>query len=577
MSKKIIILSRVSTSPQDIQSQTNDLVRESEKMGYDKNHQIVIESIESAIKLSEEERQGIQTMKYHIENDPDIDCVICWEPSRLSRQQKTLYSIRDYLFNKKIQLIILNPYVKLLNDNRDSIDTTANIAFSLFATISENEMTLKKERFKRVKNEMKQKGQKFAGQTIFGYMKDKEKKCIPHPIHSEIIIDIYNHYINTDSSLNETYLYISGKHPDLFPPTEYKKRQRKIRHFFEIDVYAKGNWCYPPLVTEEMRDKVLEKMSKAVSRPRYNSKRKYLCRGKIYCGHCGKMMSGSGGNVKAYCCSKDKLHSNQINIDIADWLIWEELLSNINIDMIFDYDKKIIEISNMIKEKENLVSSYKRKLKKIEHNQGKLLDIYLQDKITKDMFNNKNDSLVNEKNSYNKLIETLNIEISNYKSVINHNKSMLQGGLTEIQTNINEIKEFEPKLEYVRKYIDKMTVTNIKDCHNTKLISFSYDKSLVGIRSIYIYEYKNQENCNIYRISDNMGNDDFAETTLNIMNIGEALNGTYDLSSLNLNTIIFGKYGDVYIGGGVLEKIYSKNNCIKRDKKTGRFVSQQYS
>ena len=87
MERKIIVLARVSTSPQDIHGQTNDLICESERLGYDKEHQIIIETIESAIKLSEEERLGIQRMKYYIESDPTIDCVICWEPSRLARQQ----------------------------------------------------------------------------------------------------------------------------------------------------------------------------------------------------------------------------------------------------------------------------------------------------------------------------------------------------------------------------------------------------------------------------------------------------------------------------------------------------------
>ena len=76
-------------------------------MGYDENHQIIIETIESAIKLSEEERLGIQIMKHYIETDPTIDCVICWEPSRLARRPDVLYSIRDYLLLKKYSYIYL--------------------------------------------------------------------------------------------------------------------------------------------------------------------------------------------------------------------------------------------------------------------------------------------------------------------------------------------------------------------------------------------------------------------------------------------------------------------------------------
>ena len=272
MDKKIIILSRISTSPQDIQSQTNDLIREAEKLGYDKDHQIIIESIESAIKLSEEERLGLCKMKHFIETDSCIDCVVCWEPSRLARQQMVLYSIRDYLVSHKIQLIILNPYVRLLTEDREQVDTTANIVFSLFATLSENEMSIKKERFERAKNEMKRRGQKFGGRTIFGYIKNHEKKCVPDPFYSQIVVDAFNHYINTDASLHDTYLYMSGKYPSLFPAVEYKKGQKSIYHIFQREVYVNGNWCYPPLVTKEMWDKVHEKLGKSRCRERYNCK-----------------------------------------------------------------------------------------------------------------------------------------------------------------------------------------------------------------------------------------------------------------------------------------------------------------
>ena len=101
------------------------MINESEKLGYGKSQQIIIEGIESAIKLSEEERETLNKMKYYIEKDNEVDCVICWEPSRLARQQKVLFSVRDYLIAKKIQLYILNPYVKLLTDDRSKMDTTA--------------------------------------------------------------------------------------------------------------------------------------------------------------------------------------------------------------------------------------------------------------------------------------------------------------------------------------------------------------------------------------------------------------------------------------------------------------------
>ena len=485
MEKKIIILSRVSTAAQSLESQTNELINQAVKLGYDKKHQIIIEDVESAIKLSEEERMGLKKLKSYILNDKDIDCVICWEPSRLSRQQKTLYSIRDFLVEHKIQLYILNPFVKLLNDDRTQIDTTASIVFSLFSTIAENEMMIKKERFMRAKNELQQQGKKSAGAVIFGYMKDKDKKCVPHPLHSKIIIDIFRHYIeDPDTSLYETYQYASRTWPELFPIREYKKSQHKIRHFFEIDVYSKGNWCYPPLVTEEMHNLVREKMHEARCKPRYQCKRELLCRGKIYCGHCGRMMTGSGGNVKAYCCSTDKLHSLQINWDAMDWLMWEDTRSVINLNAAVNNNQKIEELTKEINNKQITILQIQGMIDDLNNKEEKLLNLYLEGNISKDLLDKRINENKSNKDNYQKQYNKLQTEIDELRSILEDTQKDLLNYKT---INVDSIVNFENRLEFVRKYIDKVVATKEEDY---VILEFSYKAGTI-ISQIGLYKYKN--------------------------------------------------------------------------------------
>lgn len=497
MDKKIIILARISTSPQDIQSQTNDLKREAKRLGFEEQNQIIIETIESAIKLSEEERLGIQIMKHHIESDPSIDCVICWEPSRLARRQDVLYSIREYLFRHKIQLYILNPPVKLLTDDRNSYEPNANTVFSLFATLAENEMMIKKERFLRAKNEMREKGQKFGGATIFGYIKNEEKKCVPHPLHSKIIIDLFNHYVTTDSSLYDTYIYATGKWSDIFPATEYKKAQHKIKHFFDTEVYVTGNWCYPPLITKEVWDKAHDKMSKAKCNARYNCKRDLLCRGKIYCGYCGRMMTGCGGNVKAYVCGTNKLHSMQINSEIADWIMWEETRSTINLNSSLDITKKINEIQSELDSKNTLKIQYEERVKSLKEQSGKLLDVYMNNRVSGEIFNKKMDDINENIKIYSEKINKLNAEISTFQTMIEDT----QRNLSIKPINVDKIDDFSTKMDFVRKYISKMIIKRDERPHTTH-ITFEYAMPVISPRSEYLYIYKNQANTHVYRINE---------------------------------------------------------------------------
>ena len=497
MDKKIIILARISTSPQDIQSQTNDLKREATRLGFDEQNQIIIETIESAIKLSEEERLGIQRMKHYIETDPTIDCVICWEPSRLARRLDVLYSIREYLFRHKIQLYILKPHVTLLTDDRNAYDDNANTVFSLFATLAENEMMIKKERFLRAKNEMRERGQKFGGAIIFGYTKNEEKKCIPHPLHSRIIAELFNHYITTDSSLYDTYIYATSKWPDIFPIGEYKKSQRKIKHFFDTEVYVTGNWCYPPLITKEVWDKTHDKMSKAKCNARYNCKRDLLCRGKISCGYCGRMMTGCGGNVKAYVCSTNKLHSMQINSEIADWIMWEETRTIINLNSSFEITKKINEIQFELDSKNTLKIQYEERIRSLKEQSGKLLDVYMNNRVSEDIFNKKMDDINENIKIYSEKINKLNVEISTFQTMIEDT----QRYFSIKPINVDKIDDFSTKMDFVRKYISKMIIKRDERQHTTH-ITFEYAMPVISPRSEYIYVYKNQANTHVYRINE---------------------------------------------------------------------------
>lgn len=495
MTNKIIILSRISTAPQSIESQTNDLIREAERLGYDKKHHIIIESVESAIKLSEEERIGLQKLKYYIETDKDVDCVICWEPSRLSRQQKTLYSIRDYLISKKIQLYILNPYMKLLTDDRTQMDTTANIVFSLFSTIAENEMMIKTERFMRAKNELTKQGKKSAGAVIFGYMKDKDKNCILHPLHSKVITDLFTYYAEIeDTSLFETYKYASTKWPEIFPITEYTKAQHKIRHFFETEYYYKGNWCYPPIISEELWNKVHDKMSKARCKPRYNTKLNYLGRGKVRCKECGNIMTGVGGNVNAYCCCTDKLHSLQINIDIMDWIIWEEVRVAANIASSLDNSSKIIEINTKITNKKTEYSQIESYINEKTTKLDKLVALYLDDKIDNNIYNRRYEELNNDINDKRKQLEIIQSQINELESVLANNN------ITEIKpVLLDDITDFDIKLEYVRKYLKNAILSRQED--KSILIEFEWLMPLVLPRSKYEYHFKGGRK-KVYRINE---------------------------------------------------------------------------
>ena len=459
--KKAIVFSRVSTFSQDLTQQTEFVKSEAKRYGYKEKDLIFIEYEESGIKLDFNERLGLKKLKETILKE-NIECVFIFEISRLSRRPTTLYQIRDFLIEHNVQLVCLKPYMRLLDDD-GKMSQTASILFSLFSTMSESEMMIKKERFMRAKNELTKQGKKSAGAVIFGYMKDKDKNCILHPLHSKIITDLFTYYAeNEDTSLFETYKYASTKWPEIFPITEYTKAQHKIRHFFDTEYYYKGNWCYPSIISEELWNKVHDKMSKARCKPRYNTKLNYLGR--------------------------------EINIDIMDWIIWEEVRVVANIAASLDNSSKIIEINTKITNKKTEYSQIESYINEKTTKLDKLVALYLDDKIDNNIYNRRYEELNKDINDKKKQLETIQSQINELESVLANNN------ITEIKpVLLDDITDFDIKLEYVRKYLKNVILSRQED--KSILIEFEWLMPLVLPRSKYEYHFKGGRK-KVYRINE---------------------------------------------------------------------------
>jgi DNA invertase Pin-like site-specific DNA recombinase len=126
--KKVVLLIRVSTVYKSYDAQTRELVEFVKFKGYNDNEMIIIQDKESGTKLPDEERNGLNELWKAINEHP-IECVFCWELSRLSRNPGTLYKVRDKLKEHKINLRIKQEDFSLLNENME-LDYHNNRIFS---------------------------------------------------------------------------------------------------------------------------------------------------------------------------------------------------------------------------------------------------------------------------------------------------------------------------------------------------------------------------------------------------------------------------------------------------------------
>ena len=326
---KAILLVRVSTEAQDFTEQEREIYQMAINDGYKPEDIIAICEKESGIKLAEEDRAGLNRMKELIEAG-GVDCVYCWEVSRIARRKKINFSVLEYLTEHKVQLIIKNPSITLFNrDGR--INEGAEVVFTLFSQMAESEMRTKKERFKRSKDARRKQGYFTGGFVLYGYTTDEDKKLIIHPEDSEVVKMIYQMYLTGRYSYRSLAKEIQAM--GFFADKTFTTAQTAIKKILCNTAYAgvpsadgsytklktEGN-VYPPLVTLEMVEKCKKIAEGNIILPKKKYSTVYFAKGILRCPDCGKvMMAVKSRNF--YHCTKCG-NKNIININMVDSALW---------------------------------------------------------------------------------------------------------------------------------------------------------------------------------------------------------------------------------------------------------------
>lgn len=389
---KCILLSRVSTHSQDLKQQTDELITAAHKDGYTDDNIIIIEDKESAIKLSEEERNGLNEMKRHIETDCLINSVYVYEVSRIARKEKILFSIRDYLIERSVQLVMLNPYLKLLDENYE-MTQSSQIMFAMFGAFSESEMQIKKQRLMRGKRSRAEMGYYIGGPVLFGYAVDKNKKLVIDDQKANIVRKMFNLYINGESiSSIATELGSTGELDKPYWRLVYTNIYKILRR----PEYYGGhgdtiNTKYPAIISEELFNKVQLRLN---DRSHPHSKLKYIyfahkllrCREDRHCFSPVVSIGCYKYGGKVYVKNENKelrVITWNININLIDSILWHyakkyrksHSVSDIK-KMRKDLEEKILVLERKIAKGEKDIKDYEAKINKVNERiiMGKMKD-----------------------------------------------------------------------------------------------------------------------------------------------------------------------------------------------------------
>lgn len=241
---KAVLLIRVSTAQQDISQQSEKVQQEALRDGYKPENLIIIEDHESGSKLNELERNGLNKMKAEIDKG-GVDRVYCWELSRISRKAGVVFSIRDWLIERGIQLVVLSPYFRMLKDD-GTLSEMSNIFFSLFAGLAENEGYLRNERIMRGKAKKMAEGRLTSGIPLYGYSIGKDKKPYINDNEGAIVKEIYR---RRDTGESEGMIGREMWERGVFGKIKLNSCVSRVSRILNDPRY-KGGSIYPALVSD---------------------------------------------------------------------------------------------------------------------------------------------------------------------------------------------------------------------------------------------------------------------------------------------------------------------------------------
>lgn len=326
---KAILLVRVSTQAQDFTEQEKEIYQMAINDGYKPEDIIPICEKESGIKLDEEDRAGLNQMKQYIEAG-GINCVYCWEVSRIARRKKINFSVLEYLIQNKVQLIIKNPYITLFNPD-GTINEGAETIFTIFSQMAESEMRTKLVRFKRTKDARRKQGYFTGGILRYGYTIDAEKKFIPHPTEAEIVKMMFTMYLTGRYSFRSLAKELQTI--GIFTDKSFTTAQTAVKKILTNSAYAgvpsaEGSYTklktdgniYPALVTIEMVEKCKEIAKKNIIEPKKKYSTLYFGKGILRCPICGKVMMAVKARNFYHC--KGCATKSIININMVDSALW---------------------------------------------------------------------------------------------------------------------------------------------------------------------------------------------------------------------------------------------------------------
>ena len=193
-----MIYARVSTSSQDSAHQLDELRCYAHRMGFEVVKEFT-EKISGAKKIAE--REALSELLVFVENN-DVDKVLIFECSRLSRRALDFLSVIEYLTERKISVFILQNALETLLPNGQQ-NPIANLVLGILAQFNSMERGMIRSRMESGYKHFRAEGGKVGRKE--GYRKSDEQMKSGYPTEIKLLkkgLSLRNIQAITGTSIN---------------------------------------------------------------------------------------------------------------------------------------------------------------------------------------------------------------------------------------------------------------------------------------------------------------------------------------------------------------------------------------
>ena len=423
-------------------------------------------------------------------------------------------AITFHLFVDIVKRLNVDVY---FNDTKaDYNEASTYLQSSIISSINVYQRELQAQQTKKaIKNNLEE--GKVHGISAYGYTKDENRLMIIDEDEAKVVKRIYDMSLNGIGTIKiaETFnkehiptRYNKINKGTLTTKDKYSKRTRTvkkadikwsgetIRKIIKNSIY-KGvrivneiEYESPVIIKEDYWLKVNENLKENRNNSGVSVKHKYLLKGLLRCGKCGRNMYGRTRVNKSdnyyMCSSKRYKHENcgnrSINIDKLDELIWTKFICDGQLSKVVSEHFKTTSNEDNISTLESELSTLEASLKTTRNNKSKLINAVLNEVLSNEDIKSKMKVLKTEEADLIIKIKNKNSELDIYKNSENSLDKILN------ELNISPKIDFNSKQQILHKYINDITIEFFGEYY---VIDIDFNiQNIESFRYIFVKNYK---------------------------------------------------------------------------------------